>query len=190
MSNLLTLKRIGAGLVACCLWFFPATVQAQTDLAKQIVGVAKYKPGIWIDPDGCEHWVMDDGAEGFMSPHLTPDGKPVCRHRSTCAVLANDVLFATDSSVVSASETHRLKEFFANSDARAVIISGHTDSRASDAYNERLSRDRALAVSKIAESAGMTVYAANGEGEKKPIASNSTAAGMAKNRRVEVICLH
>ena len=27
----------------------------------------RYIPGIWIDPDGCEHWVMDDGAEGYMA---------------------------------------------------------------------------------------------------------------------------
>ena len=24
-----------------------------------------YIPGVWIDPDGCEHWVMDDGVEGL-----------------------------------------------------------------------------------------------------------------------------
>ena len=28
-------------------------------------------PGIWIDLDGCEHWVLDDGISGYMSPHLT-----------------------------------------------------------------------------------------------------------------------
>ncbi len=40
----------------------------------------RYEPTIWIDPDGCEHWVMDDGWEGYMTPHVTRDGKPVC-HR-------------------------------------------------------------------------------------------------------------
>ncbi|PWJ10352.1 hypothetical protein SAMN05421539_12431 [Jannaschia seohaensis] len=39
----------------------------------------RYTPTIWVDPDGCEHWVMDDGAEGFMTPHLMPNGRPVCR---------------------------------------------------------------------------------------------------------------
>lgn len=37
-----------------------------------------YKPGTWIDPDGCEHWVMDDGIEGYMAPKLTRDGYPIC----------------------------------------------------------------------------------------------------------------
>lgn len=25
-------------------------------------------PDVWVDPDGCEHWVMDDGVEGYMTP--------------------------------------------------------------------------------------------------------------------------
>ena len=39
----------------------------------------RYIPSIWVDPDGCEHWVMDDGAEGFMTPHVDRHGRPVCR---------------------------------------------------------------------------------------------------------------
>lgn len=34
--------------------------------------------GIWIDPDGCDHWIIDDGVEGYLTPRLTPDGLPVC----------------------------------------------------------------------------------------------------------------
>lgn len=34
--------------------------------------------GIWVDPNGCDHWIIDDGLEGYMSPRLTPDGRPVC----------------------------------------------------------------------------------------------------------------
>lgn len=37
-----------------------------------------YRPGIWTDPDGCQHWVMDDGIEGYMAPILTRHGMPVC----------------------------------------------------------------------------------------------------------------
>ena len=36
-----------------------------------------YIPTIWVDPDGCEHWAMDDGLEGYMDPHLTRQGLPV-----------------------------------------------------------------------------------------------------------------
>ncbi|MGZ9812000.1 hypothetical protein ACXN5S_16170 [Pseudoroseicyclus sp. H15] len=34
--------------------------------------------GIWVDPNGCDHWIIDDGFEGYMSERLTPDGRPVC----------------------------------------------------------------------------------------------------------------
>ena len=33
---------------------------------------------IWVDPDGCKHWVVDDGLEGYMSPVLNTDGTPDC----------------------------------------------------------------------------------------------------------------
>ncbi len=34
--------------------------------------------GIWVDPVGCEHWIIDDGVEGYLDTRRTPDGKPVC----------------------------------------------------------------------------------------------------------------
>lgn len=34
--------------------------------------------GIWVDPHGCDHWIIDDGAEGYMSARLDQYGKPVC----------------------------------------------------------------------------------------------------------------
>lgn len=34
--------------------------------------------GVWVDPHGCDHWIIDDGVEGYLSPRLTPDGRPVC----------------------------------------------------------------------------------------------------------------
>ncbi|WP_375257275.1 hypothetical protein [Citreimonas sp.] len=37
-----------------------------------------YRPGIWTDPDGCQHWVMDDGSEGYMAPILQRNGMPTC----------------------------------------------------------------------------------------------------------------
>lgn len=37
-----------------------------------------YRPGIWTDPDGCQHWVMDDGSEGYMAPILQRNGMPIC----------------------------------------------------------------------------------------------------------------
>ncbi|MFD1194536.1 hypothetical protein ACFQ3C_07630 [Seohaeicola saemankumensis] len=34
--------------------------------------------GIWVDPTGCDHWIIDDGLEGYLSARLQPDGAPVC----------------------------------------------------------------------------------------------------------------
>ncbi len=34
---------------------------------------------VWVDPDGCQHWYIDDGIEGFMSPRLNRDGTPKCQ---------------------------------------------------------------------------------------------------------------
>lgn len=34
---------------------------------------------VWVDPDGCQHWYIDDGLEGFMTPRLRRDGTPMCQ---------------------------------------------------------------------------------------------------------------
>lgn len=41
-------------------------------------GLKDLKAGIWIDPNGCDHWIVDDGVEGYLSPRLDRYGKPVC----------------------------------------------------------------------------------------------------------------
>lgn len=47
---------------------------------------------IWLDPDGCQHWVIDDGLEGYMSPRLNRDGTPRCtpREDERTAMIAKD----------------------------------------------------------------------------------------------------
>lgn len=34
--------------------------------------------GVWVDPNGCDHWIIDDGFEGYLSQRLDRYGKPVC----------------------------------------------------------------------------------------------------------------
>jgi len=36
------------------------------------------KAGVWIDPEGCDHWIIDDGFEGYMSERVDDYGKPIC----------------------------------------------------------------------------------------------------------------
>ncbi|UWQ17512.1 hypothetical protein [Jannaschia sp. M317] len=48
---------------------------------RQIIGrssLQELSPGIWVDPRGCDHWLIDDGVEGYLSQRLSPEGKPVC----------------------------------------------------------------------------------------------------------------
>ena len=40
--------------------------------------LADMQATVWIDPDGCKHWIIDDGIEGYMSPVLNLDGTPDC----------------------------------------------------------------------------------------------------------------
>lgn len=47
-----------------------------------------FQAGIWVDPNGCDHWIIDDGVEGYLSARLAPDGKPVC----SGAALPNSVI--------------------------------------------------------------------------------------------------
>lgn len=40
--------------------------------------LSQLKAGIWVDPTGCDHWIIDDGFEGYLSARLDDNGKPVC----------------------------------------------------------------------------------------------------------------
>lgn len=165
-----------------------STAQAPAE-ARTIIG-EQYVPTIWVDPDGCEHWVMDDGAEGYMTPHVSRQGIPVCRRGVLCGVMPADQFFVTDSYRIGNSGQQSLRAFFSATRAKGYIITGHTDSRAPDAYNIRLSNNRAASVARVARSTGANVVEIRGYGERQPRASNSTVAGMAKNRRVEIICVN
>lgn len=175
-----------AGALAVAALAF-ATIGAPA-AAQQVTKPERYIPSIWIDPDGCEHWVMDDGAEGYMDARKTRDGRPVC-HRNVCGVIQTDTLFATDSAKLTGTGRNYLENFFRTAQARSFIITGHTDSRASDEYNMRLSKRRAEAVAGVAGAVGAPVLAVNWYGERQPRATNATSAGMAANRRVEIICV-
>lgn len=155
---------------------------------RTVVG-ERYVPTIWVDPDGCEHWVMDDGVEGYMTPHVTRQGIPVCRRGNLCGVMNTDQMFATDSARISSAGRQELAEFFRQANATSYIITGHTDSRASDKYNLDLSLRRANSVASVAASVGARIADVRGYGERMPKAANNTAAGMAQNRRVEIICI-
>ncbi len=66
-------------LVVAGFFAWTTQVHAQdTSTGQRTVVGERYVPTIWVDPDGCEHWVMDDGFEGYLSQRLDRNGKPVC----------------------------------------------------------------------------------------------------------------
>ncbi|WP_316633078.1 OmpA family protein [uncultured Flavobacterium sp.] len=69
-----------------------------------------------------------------------------------------------------------------------LVIEGHADSNGNDAFNLELSQKRTESVKKYLIKKGIDAsrLTAIGYGESKPIASNKTALGRAKNRRVEL----
>lgn len=99
--------------------------------------------------------------------------------------------FATDSTKVDAEGAAKVAEFASflkDSPAYKANIVGHTDSTASDAYNQKLSEKRAAKVKSmlIEDGVDSSRLTSEGMGEKMPIASNKTKEGRAENRRIEV----
>tara|TARA_R110000796_G_scaffold9721_1_gene33038 strand:- start:233 stop:808 length:576 start_codon:yes stop_codon:yes gene_type:complete len=181
--------RLFAGTIIAATFVFQASVADAQTRSQGGRDKGQYIPTIWVDPDGCEHWVMDDGAEGYMTPNVSRQGIPVCRRGNVCGIMNTDQFFATDSYRINQGGKARLAEFFKTTGAVSYIINGHTDSRASDEYNMKLSLNRANSVAVIAKQTGARIADVRGYGERLPAAPNGTAAGMAKNRRVEIICI-
>ncbi len=69
-----------------------------------------------------------------------------------------------------------------------LVIAGHTDSQGDTAYNASLSQRRAAAVLAWLVERGVAAgrLASEGHGESRPVASNATEEGRARNRRVEI----
>lgn len=69
-----------------------------------------------------------------------------------------------------------------------ILIEGHTDNSGTDAYNKKLSDQRAASVEEYLEAQGVSGsrISTKGYGESQPVASNDTEVGRQSNRRVEV----
>lgn len=103
--------------------------------------------------------------------------------------------FITDGHGVDAAGTVKVNNFAAflkGSPAYKASIVGHTDSTASDKYNQKLSEKRAQTVKTMLIDQGVAAdrLTASGKGEKMPVASNKTKEGRAENRRIEVELTH
>ena len=117
-----------------------------------------------------------------------PAPAPVAAQKVTYAA---DAFFDFDKSVLKPEGRAKLDDLVSKIQGinlEVIIAVGHTDSVGSDAYNQRLSVRRAEAVKAYLVSKGIErnrIYT-EGKGKTQPIASNKTAEGRAKNRRVEI----
>jgi outer membrane protein OmpA-like peptidoglycan-associated protein len=103
------------------------------------------------------------------------------------------VTFRVNSAVLSPEAKQQLDEFAAkatNAKAYTIEVAGHTDSTGSEAKNFRLSRQRAEAVVQYLAVNNKIplrrIVTPMGYGKTEAVADNTTAAGRAQNRRVEV----
>lgn len=106
--------------------------------------------------------------------------------------MPQDLLFAVDSASLRPDLTSDLRTVASSllkyPNSRIEVI-GHTDNTGSAAYNQDLSQRRAVSVAGVLRESGVPGgrIAAYGRGEDQPVASNLTAEGQARNRRVEII---
>ena len=106
--------------------------------------------------------------------------------------MPQDILFAFDSAELRPDLTRDLQSIGASlqryPDTR-VIVTGHTDSTGEAGYNQRLSERRADSVAAVLRRSGVAPgrIVTRGAGQTQPIASNATAEGRARNRRVEIV---
>ena len=104
------------------------------------------------------------------------------------AIVLRNVFFETASDELldlSTEELDRLVSLLEGQPEVSVEIAGHTDDVGSDRDNQLLSERRAASVKRYLESQGIAAerIRAVGYGESKPVESNATAEGRARNRR-------
>lgn len=103
----------------------------------------------------------------------------------------SDILFDVNKAELKEATKRQLADFaqtlekYPDTD---LVIEGHADASGPDDYNLRLSKERANAVASYLQSLGVRGARIDekGYGEAQPVADNSTEAGRAKNRRVDI----
>jgi OOP family OmpA-OmpF porin len=127
--------------------------------------------------------------EPTPAPTPAPVPAPVTETRKV--TLEADTYFDFGKSTLKPAGKSRIDAELAKLNGKTLngaIAIGHTDSIGTDAYNQKLSEQRAKAVKDYMVAKGVPAdkITIKGMGEKQPVASNKTKDGRAKNRRVEV----
>jgi outer membrane protein OmpA-like peptidoglycan-associated protein len=155
------------------------------------------------DEDGCPDLDNDGDTVNDDKDDCPADPGPVdnkgCPRKYSLVAVTKDrieikkqIKFASGSAKIIGAESQKILDEVAmalkdSAQIKKVRIEGHTDSVGADATNLKLSQNRANSVMAALIKRGIDPgrMEAVGFGETKPIASNSTAAGKAENRRTE-----
>lgn len=134
-----------------------------------------------------------DSQQEKLEKALASSGISVTRiNESTIKLnIPNSITFAVNKANLSPSvygSLNRLAAIFNEYDKTAIHVLGFADSTGNADYNVQLSQRRAQAAANYLASQGVVSgrMVTTGYGSSHPIASNSTAAGKAQNRRVEI----
>lgn len=167
-------------------------INDEDDKCVNRAGVARYQ-GCPV-PDGDSDGVNDEDDKcpttpGPASNMGCPEIKEEVKER--VALAAKNVYFETGSAKLLAKSFKSLNEvaqIMSENPGAKLDIEGHTDNVGDETKNQALSESRAEAVKAYLASKGVNEddMTATGYGPSQPAADNGTAAGRAKNRRVEL----
>ena len=154
--------------------------------------------GVVVDSRGCPLDSDGDGVPDYLDKCPdTPRGTKV--DATGCPIVAAapvtfdlTVTFAFNSAEIndlSFRELRNAMTFMREHPDTHAVVEGNTDSIGSEEFNQRLSERRAAAVKDVLVKSGIEAdrLTTVGNGELKPVASNDTEEGRAKNRRVSIV---
>ncbi len=167
-------------------------INDEQDKCPTVPGVARYQGCPIPDTDGDGVNDEEDKCINEKGP-ASNYGCPVIDEKIVERVnkAAQNVFFATGSDKLLAKSFPKLNDVVSilkENPSYKVNVDGHTDDVGKDENNQVLSEKRAASVKAYLVSKGIdeSRLTSTGYGETKPVADNKTAAGRAKNRRVEM----
>jgi len=147
--------------------------------------------GVKVDVDGCAFDRDQDGVKDYEDecPTTMPHAK--VKVNGCTDFISFNLYYAPRVNEITPKSMLVLDKavgFLREHPEYKVKITGHTDNIGDDAYNLKLSKDRAADVLKIFNRKGINFkrLESTGKGSAEPIESNDTDEGRALNRRIEV----
>jgi OmpA-OmpF porin, OOP family len=161
-----------------------------TKLESRLGGVSEERVALQRRVDAQERMRSSVAA---LEASFSPDEARVVRQGDDVVLSLLGIKFPSGRSTIEAGSTALMKKvqqglaLFAGA---SISVEGHTDANGSDSTNLILSQDRADAVRQyLVSNFGLNAEKVSsvGYGEARPVATNETAAGRARNRRIDLV---